>query len=132
MGEGDKDRRKTILLVALMVIILIAAWLLIPNIPGLIEPEEGDEPIYEQYDVFETENFTAYRNQKLNVSIKQYNTALVNSSAYEAEWLSIAGNISYTKGNSLDELYNNILGRIVSLTNDQIKWYEFMLKDELK
>jgi hypothetical protein len=131
MGDGDKGNRKTILLIALMVIILVAAWLLIPNIPGLIEPEVEDKPVYQQYIIIESNNSKTYKNDKLNVTLI-HNNPSANFTAYEAIWISKVGNYSYAKGESLDDLFSEISRDAVSLTNDQIKWYEYMINIVLK
>ena len=132
MGEGDKGKRKTILFIALMVIILVALWLLIPNIPGLLEPEEEDKQIYQQYEVFETENVTTYKNVKLNVTLTREYHLRGNFTGYEAEWVNILGNFSSAKGRSPETLHDEILRNAESLTSDQIRWYEYIIKNVIK
>lgn len=132
MGEGDKSNRKTMLLIVLMVIILVAAWLLIPNIPGLLEPDEEGKPIYKKYNVFETKNVTIYKNEKLNVTLTREYHPRGNFTGYEAEWVNILGNFSSAKGRTLDALHDEILRSAVSLTDDQIKWYEYIIENVIK
>ncbi len=132
MGEGDKSKRKNIFLIVLVVIILVALWLLIPNIPGLLEPEEENKLIYQQYEVFETVNVTTYRNDKLNVTLTSEYNPRGNFTGYVAEWVNILGNFSSAKGRSPENLHDEILRSAESLTGDQIRWYEYIIENVVK
>lgn len=131
MEAGEPSKKRPIILIAVVVIILVILWLLIPNIPKLLDPEEEKttSEIYEQYEDFTGQNILIYKNEELNVTLyKNYNPQR-NTTGYEAHWVNIWGNESSVLGRSPEALYDEILRQGLYLSIDQIKWYEYMIEN---
>lgn len=134
MGEEDKSKGRPILFIVILVVILIALWILIPNIPRALEPEdeETELEIFQKYDEFEGTNVMTYKNQELNVTLNLDYNARRNITGYRAQWVNIWGDRSSAYESSPDDLFDEILTQSVSITTDQIKWFEYIINNILK
>lgn len=134
MGEGEKGKGKSIALVVIVVIILVALWLLIPNISKLSESENESEKkeIYKDYEQFNTDNITVYKNEKLNVTFTREYSQRGNFTTYEAEWVNIGGRLSSVRERSPETLYDEILRSAENLTSDQIRWFEYIIENVVR
>ena len=131
MGEEEKSkRRSSIVLIIVVVAILVALWITVPNIPKLFEEEEKTtSDIYQQYDEFQGDNILTYKNEQLNVTITRNYNARRNTTGYEAHWVNIWGDESSVLGRSYEALYDEILRQGLSLSTNQIKWFEYMIEN---
>jgi hypothetical protein len=133
MGDDDKSNRKGYFRIAVIVIIIIALWLLIPNIPGLIEIEEdNDDSSPQEYDKIDSTDTIVYRNDVLDVKITRNKIEDRENPTYEAQWTNITGNSSSVLSNTPDNLFNEILQVQEDLTSDQIIWFDYMLEKVVK
>lgn len=134
MGEGEKGKGKNIALIVIVVIILVALWLLIPNISKLAEPEteSKEKEIYEEYEEFNTQNITVYKNEELNVTLTREYNPRGNFTSFEAEWVNIWGRLSSVRERSPKVVYNGILREAESLESDQIRWFEYMIENVVR
>lgn len=134
MAEEKKSRAKTVILIVVVIIVLIALWILIPNIPRLMFPEEeenNEELSPQEYEMFVGTNTTVYKNDILNVTITYKFGPYWDDTIYEAEWIDKLGESIIVKATTLTDLYNEILGEAQGLLSDQIKWFEYMINEEL-
>jgi hypothetical protein len=135
MGEGEKSKGRPMLFMVVIVVILIVLWILIPNIPKMLDPEEEKEDtsqIFKQYEEFEGENTIIYKNEALNVSLTRDHNIRRNATSYEAEWIDIWGNSSSARGGSPEAMYDEVLREAQDMTSNQIKWYEYMIKNKVE
>jgi hypothetical protein len=133
MGEGDNSRRKAVALIALVIAILIIFMILIMNLPKLLNPEDDtkNDAIYKQFEKFEGESTTLYKNEALNVSLTRQ-IERMNITTYVAEWIDIWGNSSSARGRSPESLFDEILREAQDMTVDQIKWYEYLIEKKVE
>jgi hypothetical protein len=132
MGEGEKSKgRSSIVLIIVVVAIIIALWITVPNIPKAFEPEEEEteSESYQQYDEFEGTSILVYKNQDLNVTLNRNYNPRRNTTGYEAHWVDIWGRPSSILERSPEALFDEILRKAVSLSTDQIKWFEYIIDD---
>lgn len=87
-----------------------------------------EPPIYNQYDKYEGEDKIVYKNEALKVTI----TITPAYDYYQAEWIDIYDQ-SYLEGRySPTELYDLILMYAERLSENQLKWFEYLLKNIVK
>ena len=135
MGEGEKSkRRSSIVLIIVVVAILVALWITVPNIPKAFEPqeEETESEIWQQYEEFEGTDVLTYKNDQLNVTLNRNYNIRRNTTGYEAHWVDIWGEQSSVLERSPESLFDEILRKAVSLSTDQIKWFEYMIENIIK
>lgn len=134
VGEGENKNKKRIILIALVIIAIIVLWILIPNIPKLMQQEKNEneeKPIYQQYEKFEGKDTIVYRNDELNVSITREYDDYWDYTVYEAEWNDIKGNPGSISASTPENLYDEILEEAEDLSSNQLKWFEYMCKNTL-
>lgn len=131
MREGDKSSRGSMVLVVVVVIIIIFLWLLIPNLSKINNPENEEEEtvFHEEFEEFEGINVLVYKNEELNVSLTREFSLRRNTTSYIAEWINIWGRSLSERGESPQDLYDEILREAQDMTVDQIRWYEFMIEE---
>jgi hypothetical protein len=133
MGDDDKSIRKDKLYIVVLVIIIVALWLIIPNIPGLIEvEEENDGPPPQKYEKIQSEDIIVYENLDLNVNITRIQIEGRETPTYEAHWTNATGDFKSVVASSSDKLFNEILQVEEDLTSNQLIWFDYMLEKVVK
>ncbi|MEE9118886.1 MAG: hypothetical protein V3U02_09895 [Calditrichia bacterium] len=117
---------KTSFLLIGIVIGLVIGLAIRPYITELTNPSE--DPIYQHYDEFSwSDSSTIYRNEELKVEITV--NYYPNGNDYDARWVNITGD-DYGLYNwwNPSSLYERILVYEEELSENQVKWFEYMLK----
>lgn len=133
--ENEHDRRresrkwgKELLLLG-FIIGLIIGIILTSYVQIFFTDETPETPIHQQYNKFEWISITYYYNEQLNVTIKiGYDNW--GYPLYVGEWIDINGNLNYTFAfDTLEELLDTIFTNEKDLSDNQLKWFDYMLND---
>lgn len=123
-----KTIRGMIILIVLGMIIMFITGMILS--PFLFNYATEEEPIYQQYTEFEGEYRLVYKNDKLNVTITRKPAPYqAYQYLYDAEWVDIDGLDSNAYNYSTPSaLYNAILEYAEEITENQLKWFDYMFK----
>jgi hypothetical protein len=124
-GIEDIQKDKSIIInnpalpIILMFIVVIIGPFTYLYISGIMD----EKPIYQQYTKYETHDIIVYKNEKLHVQITYDKDTLW----YEAENPDM-----HTIGQTPGELYSNIIRYSEHLSDEQIRWFDYMCNEILK
>lgn len=93
---------------------------------------DKEKPIWKQYDEYESDDTTVYKNEQLKVQITVWED-WYDDLPYRAEWTDIDGDNRYTYTcYSIGELYDAILLNAEDFSTNQLKWFEYMCTKVIK
>jgi hypothetical protein len=125
--QYSRQKRINLPLIIGSVIILIV---IIMTSVVIIDMWNEEIPEHKQYTKFEGDGKTVYKNENLNVTITKAYDSWDNEWEYQAKWFSIYGHADDTDAySSTTKLYNAVLVYAEILSVNQLRWFDFMLKN---
>jgi hypothetical protein len=110
-------------IIGLVIIVLFLLFLVLFR----VEIPEKKTPIWGTFSMYKGEdNTTVWRNEKLDVKI--INSSSYDNSNYTAEWIDNEGYKYSISHFSPLQLYESVLYYTEDLSENQLRWFEYMLK----
>jgi hypothetical protein len=123
--KKSKGKRRIIIPLVISFIIVFIIGVII--LPYILDVTTEDPPIYRQYTDFEGKDRIVYKNEKLNVIITKTYNNLNEEYEYSASWFDIEGDeYNIWEYRSKGSLYHAILKYAEELSENQLKWFDYM------
>jgi hypothetical protein len=125
----EKKKGRISFLVLGIIIGLILGMVISPFIMDMNSEDKSEIPIYQHYSKSTGEHSRVYRNEKLNVTITKWYNYVIEGYCYHAEWIDVYGYYNDTSqyyGSPL-LLHDAVLTSADKLSENQLKWFDYML-----
>ncbi len=129
----EKSKSRKIPFVIGITIGLILGIVISPFIMNIFSEDKSEIPIYQQYSYFVADYRLVFRNDKLNVTITENYDDFEMRNEYYANWIDIDGRDrgTFIEHTTPIALYKNILSYAEELSENQLKWFDYMLKNKV-